>query len=116
MEKASIYHNILKENNPIIFLGISHMASETVKQYQLEERSLIAARVKTSRSRVAALFKVMIKDQISTPQKVNRLKKELAYHHKNDSFLECKSMGEIVYNNIKLLLQKDFKQSIISGS
>ena len=32
-----------RENNPIIFLGIEHMEPETVKQYQLEERSLIAA-------------------------------------------------------------------------
>lgn len=102
-----------KENNPIIFLGIGHMTAETVKQYQLEERSLIAARVKASRARVATLFKVMVKDQLSTPDKVNQLKKELAYHHKNDTFLECKTMGEIVYTNLRLLLQKDFKQSII---
>ena len=35
-----------RENNPIIFLGIEHMEPETVKQYQLEERSLIAARAR----------------------------------------------------------------------
>jgi len=102
-----------KENNPIVFLGVGNMTLETVKQYQLEERSLIAARVKTSRSRVSSLFRVMIADQISTPKKVNQLKKELAYHHKSDAFLDCKTMGEIVYTNIKLLLQKEFKQSII---
>lgn len=104
-----------KENNPIIFLGIGHMTAETVKQYQLEERSLIAARVKNARSRVATLFKVMVNDPLSTPEKVDQLKRELAYHHKNDTFLECQTMGEIVYTNIKLLLQKDFKQSIIMG-
>ncbi len=102
-----------KENNPIIFLGIEHMTNETVKQYQLEERSLIAARVKAARSRVADLFEVMMKDKISSRKKVEQLKKELAYHHKNDLFLKCKTMGEIVYTNILLLLQKDFKQSII---
>ena len=103
-----------KENNPIIFLGIGNMAAETVKQYQLEERSLIAVRIKASRQRVDNLFKIMVKDQLSFPQKVDRLKKELAYHHKNKAFLKCKNMGEIVLTNIQLLLQKDFKQSILA--
>ncbi len=102
-----------KENNPIIFLGIKHMTPETVKQYQMEERSLIAARAKASQSRVAYLFNAMNKDQISTPAKVKKLREELAYHHKSNSFLQCKTMGEVVLNNIKLLLQKDFKQSIL---
>jgi len=101
-----------KENNPIIFLGIGNMSPQTVKQYQLEERSLIAARVKASQSQVKTLFKVMIKDQISFPEKVKSLREELAYHHKNDIFKKCETMGSIVLTNIKLLLQKDFKQSM----
>lgn len=102
-----------KENNPIIFLGIKHMAPETVRQYQLEERSLIATRVKSSWSRVNELLSIMINDEISQPEKVKQLKKELAYHHKNKIFEDCETMGEIVVNNIKLLLQKEFKQSIL---
>ena len=102
-----------KENNPIIFLGIKHMAAETVKQYQLEERSLIASRAKAEWPRVQALLRLMTKDKLSSPEKVARLKTELAYHHKNDIFLECTTMGEIVVANIRLLLQKEFKQSII---
>ncbi len=102
-----------KENNPIIFLGIESMSVETVRQYQLEERSLIAYRIKSDGKRVNELLNVMIKDEISNPEKVSKLKRELAYHHKNDVFLDCKSMGEIVLTNIKLLLNKDFKQSMI---
>lgn len=103
-----------KENNPIIFLGIDHMTNETVKQYQLEERSLIATRVKASETQVKALFDVMVKDELSTDEKVRQLKEELAYHHKNDAFRKCTNMGEIVLTNIRLLLQKDFKQSMIA--
>lgn len=102
-----------KENNPIIFLGIDHMTSETVKQYQLEERSLIATRFKASESQVKDLLNVMIKDELSTPEKVRQLKEELAYHHKSDAFLKCETMGQIVLTNIELLLRKDFKQSIL---
>lgn len=101
-----------KENNPVIFLGIKHMTNETVKQYQLEERSLIAGRVKASWERGNDLFSIMVKDRLSRDEKVYQLKNELAYHHKNDTFLKCKTMGEIVLTNIELLLQKDFQQSI----
>ena len=102
-----------KDNNPIIFLGIENMTIETVKQYQLEERSLIANRAKASQDRLNELINIMKTDHISTSHKVDQLKKELAQHHKNDIFKQCKSMGEIVFTNIKLLLQKDFKQSIL---
>ena len=101
-----------KENNPIIFLGIDHMADETVKQYQLEERSLIGVRVKASWNQFSELTDIMMSDQLSSARKVMQLKKELAYHHKNDTFLNCKNMGEIVLTNILLLLKKDFKQSM----
>ena len=102
-----------KENNPIIFLGVGRMSPKTVIQYQLEERSLIAARVKRARKRLDHLIRVMVKDRISDNRKVNQLKNELAYHHKTDTFLSCHTMGEIVLNNIQLLLAKDFKQSIL---
>ena len=102
-----------KDNNPLIFLGIKHMKPEAVKQYQLEERSLIATRVKTSRLRLRELFKIMTMDKLSSQEKVDQLKKELMRHHRNNAFEECNSMGELVRTNFILLLQKDFKQSII---
>ncbi len=102
-----------KENNPIIKLGIAHMSDHTVQQYQLEERSLIGVRVKSSWNQFSELSDIMMNDQISGTEKVQQLKNELAYHHKNDTFLNCKNMGEIVLTNILLLLRKDFKQSII---
>ena len=102
-----------KENNPIIQLGIAHMGDHTVKQYQLEERSLIGVRVKASWNQFSELSDIMMHDHISNPEKVKQLKRELAYHHKNDTFLNCKNMGEIVLTNILLLLRKDFKQSIM---
>ena len=103
-----------KENNPIIFLGMKHMTSETMKQYQFEERSLIAARVKASRLQFNELFELMVKDEISHPRKIQSLSEDLNFHHKTTAFENCKTMGEVVLTNIKLLLQKDFKQSIES--
>ena len=58
----------------------------------------------------------MINDSISFPNKVEQLRAQLAHHHKNNKFLTCKNMGEIVLTNIELVLQKEFKQSIIDIS
>lgn len=102
-----------KENNPIIYLGIEHLKSEAVRQYQLEERSLIARRARNSRAQVNQLLKHMIQDRISFDEKVVQLREELADHHKNKVFSKCKTMGDIVLTNIKLVLQKEFTQSII---
>ncbi len=102
-----------RENDPIIYLGMQHMTAETVKQYQLEERSLIAGRVKTSQKQFKALMDVMMKDEISTPEKTRELADGLAHHHKNKRFEDCRTMGEVVLTNIQLLLEKDFKQSIL---
>ncbi len=100
-----------KENNPLIFLGIGKMAPEAVKQYQLEERSLIANRVKTEWRRVNELLQIMKEDQLSEPHKVKKLAEELAHHHHNKVFLEADTMGQIVVTNIKLLLDKEFRHS-----
>jgi hypothetical protein len=101
-----------RENNPIIFLGIEHMEPDTVKQYQLEERSLIAARAKVEWSRLSELLVIMRSDDLSDPEKITNLRTELAEHHANAVFLHCGTMGEIIDANIKLLMQKEFKQSI----
>lgn len=110
--RSSFYQpKYFKENNPIIFLGQEHMNVPTMVQYQMEERSLIANRIKASMRRTNNLFKVMVKDQISNPDKVAQLREELSYHHKTDVFDQCDSMGSLVYENLKLVLAKDFKQS-----
>lgn len=104
-----------RENNPIIFLGIEHMEPETVKQYQLEERSLIAARARVEWSRLSELLTIMRPDELSDPEKIANLRAELAAHHENDVFLACRTMGEIIDANIKLLMQREFKQSILGA-
>ena len=102
-----------RENNPIIYMGIEHLEAEAVRQYQLEERSLIARRARSSKVRLNKLLRRMIRDKISFEDKVHQLRSELAVHHRNDSFLQCNSMGELVLNNLKLVLQKEFIQGIL---
>ncbi|MEN0045544.1 MAG: hypothetical protein AAF806_00655 [Bacteroidota bacterium] len=97
-----------KENRPIIFLGMKHMSNQTLKQYQLEERSMIAARVKAVRDRFDDLMEVMTEDKISASKKVIQLAEELGEHHKSNAFQHCQNMGQIVQTNIDLVLSKAF--------
>jgi len=95
----------LKENNPIIFLGIKHMKPKTVRQYQLEERSLMGIRYKATYKRTSEILQLMAADKLSTPEKVKQLREELAEHHKDNSLLACDSMGEILKAHIDILLE-----------
>lgn len=102
-----------KENNEIIKIGLDNLSSESVRQYQLEERSLIARRARAEMVRLKELLSCMTEDEISQNRKVQQLKVELSDHHKSTIFQDCNSMGDLVYANIKLLLQKEFKQSFV---
>jgi len=51
-------------------------------------------------------------DVLSSPDKVKQLREDLASHHKNDLFLKCVNMGQLVRMNIKLLVQKEFIHSM----
>ena len=94
-----------KQNNALINLGLKHMTPETVRQYQKEERSLIANRLRVARLRTVGLLKCMIKDTISFPKHVNSLRADLAEFYGEPKFLACKNMGEIVKMSLWMVLK-----------
>lgn len=97
-----------KQNNPIIDIGMKHMTPETMRQYQREERALIANRIKTSRYIIKDLLDAMELDTISLSENVETLKKELSEYYKNNSFNRCKTMGQLVKKSLKMSLRKSF--------
>jgi len=99
-----------KENLPLVELGMELINAKTVKQYQAEERSLIARRLIASRYRVKDLIDCMEEDHISTPEKVKSLASDLAKHHKNDHFLDCKNMGSVLKLHLKMSLQQHIRK------
>lgn len=105
--RRSIYlPQYFKQNNPLIEIGLKHMTPETVRQYQKEERALIANRLKVERYRVVDLIRVMVTDQISSPENVISLRKDLADFYDDKKFLKCDSMGEIVKVSLWMLIKK----------
>ena len=85
------------------------MNEETVKQYQLEERSLMSRRFRTARYRIACLLETMINDTISTKEKIEQLREELSAHYQRKEFMRCRNMGEIMRFSLDLLLESPEK-------
>ena len=106
-KKTVYFPKYFKQNNPIIELGMKQMTPESMRQYQLEERSLMIHRIRSSRLEVKELMDAMVSDELSTREHIENLRKELAEYHEVEEFLQCESMGEIVKLNLKMLLRKD---------
>ena len=108
--KKSLYlPQFFKENNPFVTLCSKIMNEETVKQYQLEERSLMSRRFRTARYRIACLLETMINDSISSKEKIEQLREELSNHYERKEFMRCRNMGEIMRLSLDLLLESPEK-------
>lgn len=92
------------QNQPLIDLGIKLMTPETVAQYQKEERSMIANRIRYTGKQLHDLINAMKATELSKPEYVDMLRKDLARHYKDKSFLECESMGQLVEKSLGNLL------------
>ncbi len=102
--KKSVYMpQYFKQNNVIVELGMKYMTTESVRQYQMEERSQIATRMRIEKSRATDIMDVMADDTISTSEYVALLRRNLARHYRSQAFMECQTMGQIVRTSLMLL-------------
>lgn len=102
--KKSIYlPQYFKENNALIQLGMDVITPESMRQYQREERSLIATRVKSSHLELEDVLQTMENDQLAPKSHVDQLKNELTKHYQTKDFLKCSSMGEILRKSLSLV-------------
>jgi hypothetical protein len=96
-----------KENKALVDLCTQYLNKDSITQYQTEERTMMAFRVASSRFRLMHLLNIMSKDQISSPEKLQQLKQELAQAFDAPIFLKCRSMGQLVKRQLKQTLQKN---------
>jgi hypothetical protein len=97
-----------KENLPLVDLSGKVLNKDSIEQYQAEERTMMAFRMASTRSRTMDLLTIMSKDHISKPEKIAQLKLELGEHFQTTAFEKCKSMGQIVKVHLKQNLRKHF--------
>jgi len=90
------FPQFFKENYPFVKMVEDNLQNESVEQYKREERSAIARRIKGSQERVNDLLECMMNDDISTPKKIDELKKDLVKYTKDINFKKCNNMGEIL--------------------
>ena len=93
-----------RDNFPVVDMVMKLLNQATVEQYQKEERSLVARRFAVAENRIAALFEVMCREELSPVAKVENLRRELAEYHRTQAFDNCKTMGDIVRAHVELLL------------
>ncbi len=92
-----------KENFEYVNMVTSTLDTKSIVQYQSEERSRLASRVKHARYILKDLFDVIAKEVISPEEKVRQLGKELANYHKTTFFDNCKTMAELLRQQLLLL-------------
>lgn len=103
--KRNVYlPQFFKENNPVVSLCSACLNYPTMKQYQEEERSLIARRYLSEQVRITALLRCMKNRPAEPPDKVSQLKAELGDYHQTEVFQPCSCMGEVVEKNLEVTL------------
>lgn len=106
--KKNLYRpQFFKENLSLVQVVLNVLNRDSIDQYQTEEKTLMASRVAIIRYRLMDLLNIMCRDEISSLEKTNQLKHELAEHFSAKKFLHCDSMGDIVKMNLKHMLQKN---------
>jgi len=95
-----------KENLTYVQLAMEHLNEKTVMQYQQEERSSIVHRVRSERHRIKDLRDASKMQALSTPENIKRLKEGYGAFYNNTTYLDCKSMTDIVELNVKNVIRQ----------
>lgn len=112
--KFSIYRpQFFKENEPMMDLVRDKLKTDSIIQYKIEERSTISRRLIISDERVKLLIKIMKDDTLSTEENIQNLKKEIYKYTNEGSFINSKSMGELMESSLEYLKRNYQNVSLI---
>ncbi|WP_201987646.1 hypothetical protein [Hymenobacter rubidus] len=92
------------DNAVVVDLCARLLNPETVRQYQTEERTLMARRARAERHRLKALLDVMRRHELAPAGKVDQLKAALNRYHHSSAFEKCDSMGDLVRQHLWVTL------------
>ena len=95
----------LKENNKLVDMTLDLLQEESIEQYKNEERSLLAKRATRNIERLEDLLNCMDNDSISTPKKIEELKKDLLKLTGDVNFKKATNMGEILESALDFVIR-----------
>ena len=97
--KFNIYRpQFFKENLVMVELVSEVFQRESVDQYKLEERSIIAKRLISFHDRIDELINCMVADTLSTKENTSQLRSKIYDYTLDLKFKKSKNMGEILKN------------------
>lgn len=97
--KFNVYRpQFFKENNRMVSLVSERLTKDSIDQYKLEERSIVAKRIISYHDRVNRLVDCMIRDTISTDAHTEMLKSTIYDYTLDVKFKRSNNMGEILKN------------------
>lgn len=94
-----------KENYRYVQLANSLLDHETIERCRILEREQLAGYVAANRHRLSELLQVMQPEEISENYKIISLRKELATAFQTSRYSHCKTMGCLVKQQLKQLIQ-----------
>lgn len=95
--KLKVYRpQFFKENLKMVQLVQGKLQKYSVDQYKLEERSIVAKRIMSYEKRIAKLIDICKEDEISLPEHIERLGKEIYELTSDVKFKRSQNMGEIM--------------------
>ena len=108
--KLSVYRpQFFKENKALMDLVRTKLNHNSINQYKIEERSIVARRIISSENRLMRLVKIMQDETLTLPENLDRLRREIFKFTKDKSFKQSKSMGDIMhasFNFVRLHYEK----------
>ena len=100
-----------ENNQPVVDLCRQFLSSQSIHQYQMEERTLMARRYRISQVRLDRLLACMKEHPYSTPEKIARLGRELDAYHGTDKFSRCSTMGAMLETHLEVALAVPLRRS-----
>jgi len=95
--KLKVYRpQFFKENYEMVQLVREKLTRNSVDQYKLEERSIVAKRILSSGNRIKKLRAIVKEDDISIPENINMLKEHIHSLTLDVEFKKCTTMGQVL--------------------
>ena len=95
--KLKVYRpQFFKENYLMVELVREKLQKNSVDQYKVEERSIVAKRIISSEDRIEDLIDICREDHISLPDHIKLLADQIYELTLDVNFKNCKTMGEVL--------------------
>lgn len=94
-----------KDNNILVTFCQRHITPKTAMQYQREEQAQIFRRIQseTVANKLKFLLQCMSDSELAPMENILLLRESLSEHYKDNIFINCKNMGEILEKSLNRL-------------